>query len=272
MQGYDAKNSIPYRIAKFLRTERNICLRVYNAGYWSYSPAIFVPLARELLPLVNPDYVVVDVDETDLYDDAIRYAKLITRDELGNNIGVKGSPILFEFYTGLIKAREHTLFIFRLAAKVWHIYFHMPAVKKNLRPDNRDVFSFSLDHADNLQEKYSAELFEFKHNLAELMEYLKYSMGGNDRILFVYHPHLRHLQPDEQGNIWNDLVSTTVESTARKNEILFFNATEELKKRFGREADQYYWKGDMHFNFKGLEEYSHAIANCMSESLIKEKR
>jgi len=38
----------------------------YNAGYTSYSPAIFVPQAKMLLPVVRPDYIVVDVDETDL--------------------------------------------------------------------------------------------------------------------------------------------------------------------------------------------------------------
>ena len=40
---------------------------------------IFVPQAKKLLPLVRPDYVVVDVDETDLYDDFARYRDLIVR-------------------------------------------------------------------------------------------------------------------------------------------------------------------------------------------------
>jgi hypothetical protein len=81
MEGYDDKNTLPYHVAKYFKTERGECLKTYNAGYTSYSPSIFVPQARKLLPIVRPDYIVVDVDETDLYDDFARYRKLIVRNE-----------------------------------------------------------------------------------------------------------------------------------------------------------------------------------------------
>ena len=77
---------------KYFKTERGVCLKTYNAGFTSYSPAIFVPQAKKLLPIVRPDYIVVDVDETDLYDDFARYRHLIVRNERGQNIGVKVHP------------------------------------------------------------------------------------------------------------------------------------------------------------------------------------
>ena len=88
MEGYDDKNTLPYQVAKYFRKERGICVKSHNAGYTSYSPAIFVPQARKLLPIVRPDYIVVDVDETDLFDDFARYRPLITRNERGQNVGV----------------------------------------------------------------------------------------------------------------------------------------------------------------------------------------
>ena len=116
MEGYDEKNTLPYHVAKRFRNEQGICLKVHNAGYTSYSPAIFVPQAKQLLPIVRPDYIVVDVDETDLYDDFARYRELIVRNERGQNVGVKRSPIGHECSVGLMEARKHPLFLMRLAA------------------------------------------------------------------------------------------------------------------------------------------------------------
>ena len=117
MEGYDDKNTLPYHVAKYFKTERDVCLKTYNAGYTSYSPAIFVPQAKKLLPVVRPDYIVVDVDETDLYDDFARYRKLIVRNERGQNIGVKVSPIGHECSVGLMEARQHALYLTRLRGK-----------------------------------------------------------------------------------------------------------------------------------------------------------
>ena len=53
--------------------------------------------------------------------------------------------------------------------------------------------------------------------------------------------------------------------------FLFFNATETLKQRFGSHPENFYWKGDMHFNFEGLEEYSAAVAAFIASAVIKPK-
>ena len=111
MEGYDDQNTLPYHVAKYFKNELNTCIKTFNAGAGSYSPAIFVPQARKLLPLLRPDYVVVDVDETDLFDDFVHYRELIVRDERGQNIGVKASPIYLEYSIGLMKAREHRLYL-----------------------------------------------------------------------------------------------------------------------------------------------------------------
>jgi len=102
-----------------------------------------------------------------------------------------------------------------------------------------------------------------------LSEVLKDFTHDGSRILFIYHPHLEHLQPDAAGRLATNLVSSSVQRTALANNALFFNATETLKQRFGSHPEQYYWNGDMHFNFKGLEEYSRAVAAYMAAAMIK---
>ena len=162
MEGYDEKNTLPYHVAKYFKTEQGVCLKTYNAGFTSYSPAIFVPQAKKLLPVVRPDYIVVDVDETDLYDDFARYRKLIVRNERGQNVGVKVSPIGHECSVGLMEAREHPLYVMRLVAKLWYAYVHMPSVIEKYRGSGLALFSYSQDHGADLEHKYAEALSVFR--------------------------------------------------------------------------------------------------------------
>jgi hypothetical protein len=270
MEGYDDKNTLPYQVAKYFKTQQGVCLKTYNAGYSSYSPAIFVPQATKLLPILRPDYIVVDVDETDLYDDFVRYRELIVRNERGQNVGVKASPIGHECSVGSMAARKHPLYLMRLVAKLWLSLVHMPSVIEKYRSDDLILFSYSQDHGADLEQKYAKALSSFRQNLQELADVLKdYTEDGN-RVLFVYHPHLQHLKPDAAGRVWNDLVSSSVQNACLANNFLFFNATETLKQRFGSHPENFYWRqGDMHFNFKGLQEYSAAVAGFMASAVIK---
>jgi len=270
MEGFDDKNTLPYHVAKYFKTERGVCLKTYNAGYTSYSPAIFVPQAKKLLPIVRPDYIVVDVDETDLYDDFARYRKLIVRNERGQNVGVKVSPIGHECSTGLMAARKHPLYLMRFVAKLWHSFVQMPSVIEKYRSD-LTLFSYSEEHGADLEQKYAKALLVFRQNLQELAEILKDYTKDGSRVLFIYHPHLQHLKPDAAGRLWNDLVSSSVQKASVANNFLFFSAKETLKRRFGPHPENFYWKDDMHFNFKGLEEYSAAVAAFMASAMIKPK-
>ncbi len=268
MEGYDDKNTLPYHVAKYFKTERGICLKTYNAGFTSYSPAIFIPQAKKLLPIVRPDYIVVDVDETDLYDDYARYRKLMVRNERGEDVGVRVSPIGHECSAGLMEARKYPFYLERFVAKLWHSYVHMPAVIRANQSD-LELFAYSQDHDADLERKYSKPLLAFRQDLQELGGVLKDYTRDGSRVLFISHPHLEHLKPDASGRVWNDLVSSSVKKMTVANDLLFFNATETLKQRFGAHPENFYWEYDMHFNFEGLEEYSTAVAGFMASDMIK---
>lgn len=271
MEGYDDENTLPYHVAKYFKKERGVCLKTHNAGYTSYAPAIFIPQAKKLLPIVRPDYIVVDVDETDFYDDFARYRKLITRNERGENVGVKVSPIGHACSVGLMEAREHPLYLMRFVAKAWMSLVYMPAVIKKYREDDGlALFGYSKDRDPDLEQKYAAPLATFRKDLQELADVLKaYTGGDGSRVVFVFHPHLEHLKPDAEGHVWNNLVSSTVQEMCIANNFHFFNATATLKQRFGAHPEEFYWPGDMHFSFEGLEEFSNAVAAFMATDVIK---
>jgi len=271
MEGFDDKNTLPYHVAKYLKTESGVCLKTYNAGFTSYSPAIFVPQAKKLLPNLRPDYIVLDVDETDLYDDAVRYRRLIVRDGAGKNVGVKVSPVGHECSIGLMQVRDHALYIARLVAKLWLTFVHMPTVIEKYQRAAFGLFDYSKEQGAHIDAKYAEARAVFQQNLQELADVLRdYTNNDGTRVLCVFHPHLQHLKPDEKGRLWNDLVSSTVRDTCTANGFLFFNSTVTLKQRFGEHPETFYWKkGDMHFNFKGLEAYSIAVAEFMASAMMK---
>ena len=69
--------------------------------------------------------------------------------------------------------------------------------------------------------------------------------------------------------MWNDLVSSSVRNMCAANGFLFFDATETMRQRAGSHPEEFFWKlGDMHYNFRGLEEYSAAVAAFMASTMI----
>lgn len=269
MEGYDEKNTLPYHVTKHFKTERGICLKAHNAGYTSYSPSIFVPQARKLLPIVRPEYIVLDVDETDLYDDFVRYRKLIARDEKGRNIGVRVSPVGHECSVGLMQVREHALFITRLMTKIWLTSVHMPAVIEQHQNGSLKMFAYSEGPSTEAARKYADARGVFRQNLLELAQVLKDYTKDGTRVVCVFHPHLQHLKADARGRLWNDLVSSTVREACTAHGFFFFNATATLKQRFGAHPENFYLaNGDMHFNAKGLQAYAVSVAEFMASAVI----
>ena len=148
----------------------------------------------------------------------------------------------------------------------------MPSVIEKYRGSDLTIFSYSQDHGPDLERKYSEALSTFRQNLQELADVLKAYTRDGSRVLFIFHPHLQHLRPDASGRLWNDLVSSSVKKICAANNFRFFNATETLKQRFGSHPEKFYWKnGDMHYDFKGLEEYSAAVAAFMASAMINPK-
>ena len=54
-----------------------------------------------------------------------------------------------------------------------------------------------------------------------------------ERILFVCHPYLHHLTPEDDGFVWRDLVTPVVKSVAEKRGIPVYDATGDLRRIFG---------------------------------------
>lgn len=265
MMGYDDAHTVPNRVAEDLLRDRRICSTAYNAGQTSYSPAIFIPFARKLVPAIRPDYVVIDIDETDLVDDVYRYEPLVVHDAQGGVDHVKVSPPLYALHAGLIEMRRHWFYLQRLIDKFWLTQVTVPRLLRE-RPVP-DAFLASHDRGPDLEARHAHELAIFERNFNQLIEVIQPSMASVDRIIFINHPHLEHLQSDARGPIFNDLIRRTVQKVAMAHGAAFFDATPELTRRFAGRPQDFYWNGDMHFTFTGLDLYAEAVAGFLAGRL-----
>jgi hypothetical protein len=259
IQGYDDKNTVPQHVWAYL-TKTGLKTNIYNAAFYSYSPAIFIPQSKQIVPRLNPDFILVDIDETDLGDDFIKYRHLIVRDHNGKNIAVKPSPLHYEHQYGFLSIKKNPIFIVRLLKSLYHTKIHMPAFSQRFKTDNRSVLEFSRNKIENAKEIYQTEINFFRDNVIELADTLIQLVDDRRKILFLYHPHLQHLKVDSNGQYWNRFVSTTVKEVADYFHIAFYDASDELTTLFNGKPQEYYWDKNIHFNFKGLNIYGELVA------------
>jgi hypothetical protein len=277
MQGYPPKATIPIFVNEALQkvAPREKAFLFWNAGYSSYSPSIYIPQAKKLIPLYGPDRVVIDIDESDLVDDFAIYQHLVVRDDQGRITAVKTSPVYREKVMGFASLRRIPLYSLRiLVQKIIKIrvhfhseeynriykskYFNVPMSEQNRR------FSFNLapdfDLDPDSDKKYADETNYFRSTLKELTETLVALLGDPKKIMIVYHPHLYHLIPDPRGVLWKARVPSLIKEAAEASGIRFYDATADLKAAFGEDAEKFYEHEDMHFNTPGFRLYSEAIA------------
>jgi hypothetical protein len=118
MQGLGRNETVPFHVRSFFRLAFGRELCVLNASYSSYSPSIYVPQAKKLIPLLHPDLVVIAIDETDLVDDYYRYREYTTRDADGSIVAVGPTPMLIRYRQGLVESTSKATYLQRLASDV----------------------------------------------------------------------------------------------------------------------------------------------------------
>jgi len=274
------QDSFAHTIPAFVRQH---CQRKYqdlitcvtlNAGCSSYSPAIYIPQAKILIPLLKPDFVVVGIDQTDMGDDSLRYKNLIVRDGEGKNIAVRRSPCLHAFLSGLCRIKEQPLYLVRFVMKIYHTRFYVPVYMSSYYgADSRHSLDIPRDKNAN-PEKYVEEIRFFEDNLKELTDTLINLMGDKNRILFITHPHLQHLRADSRGFYWNNFVSGALAKVCQNQGVPYYDITQDFKDKIEQDPQKYYIPENMHFNRLGIEVYGELVAAKMLpilEPFIKEK-
>lgn len=267
VEGYADSTTLVRRVCEALESAApgGAPVALFNAGCSSYSPALYVPQAKRLVPKLTPDLVVVVFDETDLYDDFVRYRNLIERDPQGRITRVRPTPPETEMIAGLQAARAHHLYLQRLIHKLTHTRIFMPIFRAGyVSWSPYRVLGFDRDRDPLAVRKYAEQVAFLSANIRELAITLTALLPGPDRVLFVCHPHLQHLVPEADGFVWHRLVADAVDRIAGETGVGFYDAAPGLRLAAGGDPASLYWRNDMHFNFRGTRAYGRLLADRLT--------
>lgn len=266
MQGLGIDDTIPVHVRSYFHDvlRREIC--AINAGTSSYSPSIYVVQARKLIPKVKPDVAIIDVDETDLWDDYYRYRHLVVRDRSGSIVAVRRTPLGEEFRLGVAAATAKPLYLQRLFAKLYFTRIVYPRLSAEYRRNmQQDGFWVSRPPIAEARQRYGAAIAYFAATLQDLTETVTKLMGGPHGLIYIHHPHLENLH--SSGEVFNNIVSDTIRDVAARNNVRYYDATDDLKLQFGSAPERYYIANDMHFNERGLKAYSLAVSKYLATTI-----
>lgn len=268
MQGLGRVDNIPYHVRHYFQQSLHRELCVFNAGVSSYSPSTFIPQAKKLIPLLKPDFIIIDVDETDLWDDYYRYRHLVMRDDAGSVVAVRPTPLGIWFYDGLVKSTDKTLYLHRLVSKLYFTRIEFPRLYElywSGKP-NDNLWLSRLPEAA-ARSSHGPAIAYFQAMLEDLTQTVVSRMGTADAVVYIHHPHLQHL--GAPGVVFNNIVADTVREVASRHRVRFYDATEDLKTEFGAEAQKYYIPNDVHFNAAGTRAYGIAVAKYLAATLAR---
>jgi hypothetical protein len=266
MQGFGPGDTVPVHVRRILSQEAGKDVCVFNAGCSSYSPSIFVPQAKKLLRLVEPNVTIIDIDETDLFDDYHRYRPLVARDATGSIAGVRRTAIAESFQQGLVDSTSKLLYVHRLVSKLYFTRLAYPRqFARYYRDKPADIFWLSRLPDDEARTRFGAEIEYFRSTLDDLTRTVLARIAAPDGLLYVHHPHLQHLGGG--GAAFNNIVAETVREVASRHRVGFYDATADLKSEFGATPQRYYVANDMHLNEAGIRAYGAAVARHLAGML-----
>jgi hypothetical protein len=266
IQGLGIDDTVPVHVRDYFRGElhRNIC--VFNSGVSAYSPSVWAPQARKLVPRVKPDVVIIDNDEQNLWDEYYRYRQLVVRDSSGSIVAVRRTPLAEEFREGLAAASTKPLYLQRLFAKLYFTRVVYPRLSaeyhSTMEPDGYWISRLPVAEA---RQKYGAVIRYYAGSLEDLTRTVVGLMGDPQRLIYIYHPLLYNF--GTKRVVFNSVASDTIREVAARHNVRYYDATDDLRKVFGGAPERYYIPNDMHFNERGLQAYGLAVAKYLATAI-----
>ncbi len=259
IQGGQEQDSIPFQLETILEsTYPKVDVQIFNAGYSSYSVSLYTVQANTLIPLLQPDFIIVDIDETDFSDENYRYAAVRQVNDQGRTVAVAPDVQTLELERAMDQVRALPTRLHKVIGAFRVKFYTLPRLRKrHTRPRPR---AYLQKTDSDIYRRLEREILYFKRQVTELGEVLIERLGDRRKILFAHHPHLNHLTPDPTGKLWPALVSETVRGAASSLHIEYFDATPDMRECCEHSAKQLYIAGDMHFNAEGMRTYSSFLA------------
>jgi hypothetical protein len=269
----ESTDGIPRGVAEHLLEQgpKDICIQIINAGTTSFSPSLMLVKGEKLIREHSPDFVVANIDETDLMDEYLRYRKTTLRDRSGRIERVVPNVVDTAFVYQRSVLKQQPLYTLRLVEQIYYDEVLLPRLRREFFGVEVHIGSYELIMSPQLSSdpraSHPREIEYFRQVLREMIDRVSAALPPN-RLLLTHHPHLLHLPQGDRPPRYSTIVSDIVlEETmaARAASVKYYDARRDLKELYGDKAASFFLPNDpfSHLTPDGFRMYGHFIGRAL---------
>ena len=186
-----------------------------NVGTSSCSPTIHYLRIKHQLVAYHPKALIMNLDLTDVFDDAVRYANKVEYGEQGEPVAL-GRGVYRNYYL-FLKTKSYFV---RFLNKIY-LFFRLEV----FRPQSaREIVAaeeriFVYHSSSDLTAEQSLHVQVFLSNINRIIQ-LCNSLGI--KLVITMYPHRQQLSPDEYGNFWHRKIEYAVSHLCDELGVPFF--------------------------------------------------
>jgi hypothetical protein len=245
-------------------------VQTINGGNSSYSPTLYFLKARQAFNTYGKfDYIIVNIDETDIGDEWLRCRIPTVRDRSGKIVAVPYSHDIAAQYlwNGKLWAENSSLYSLRLIKFTYFYKFLTPLLYRfTVSPD---LYSNLMQYvfAPDARKLYKGEHQHFEDRLLEMSsELISFTDNASaSRVYVTHHPHLRGLIDNvDDGNLYLPIVSETIARVKEKIGVTVLDANKHIMEIHGKAFQNNMFEPDdpfSHLTADGAIRYGKWIAD-----------
>jgi|GEM_PF-2392418 len=237
MENADLSRNLSRTIEREFAKKAGSCVQAINGGTGSYAPTLYMLKARQAFERYGKfDYIIVNIDETDVGDEWQRYRIPTVRDTSGKIVAVPYENDLASQYirNAQIWAQDSNFYIIRFLKFVNYYKILVPSIyRPTFFPEYTSIMQYVF--APDAASIYKREHQHFESRLLEMATEITSFTSDANHVYVTHHPHLRGLVSSiKSGTLYLPIVSTAIAGLKEKTGVLVLDAREHIKEIHGQ--------------------------------------
>jgi lysophospholipase L1-like esterase len=243
-------DSVPAQVQQSLHVSGYERVEVINAGTASYAPTLYYLLLKTKLLSYHPDLLVVNVDMTDVFDDAL-YSATLRSDANGDPVAcLPGHPLRNTHRRTERGLEELTLMqrgVIWLSDRSDAVRLLLQVVSRPRQEYRSDGNEIPAAFAWCAPTRSAETQGDVRRSMEMLTRVVRLAKAHGVKVVVTAVPHLQQLQ-----GAWSLGPMNEIAAVCAQENVPFLNPIEAFTKKLGSTPPQdIYIPGDMHFNAKG---------------------
>lgn len=264
-EGYRFEDTIAPRLEKCLNeTFDDQEYEVINCGATSYSPILYYLRLKHQFLGLQPDAIILNIDQTDIYDDYWRYRLKYQVDASGDPVSCGGEPPSGGWAR---QAKDWVIeqsYLARSVSRFRSRLFIEPQQRAQLESLSSDVPPPLPENISVYHASLSVDSAEWKTQvgfcLANILRVINLCKQQGVALHITMHPHKQEIRADEGGRLWNREFERQLERLCRERQVSFFSAYDGIAKAFN-EGQSIYREHDIHYSNQGQRVWAELISD-----------